>query len=470
MSGLDATRPRLERADSLPAAKVHGVATTFSTALGLLALVIAAAVVPLLPPLGWKVGATLMTALICAAVAYVRGRTGSLGRSPLDIPALAYLSIAGLATLFAPDRLVSFYPSPLRGDGLLVHAAYVLAGLGAARLSARQRGFLLRAMLTSGALIGLVALGQYYGADPLPSIGFQVVQPQVEFPDGTSMFVFDPVGPGDRSIATLGQPMFLGALTVLLLPVAVAFATTGSRRGASLFSAASAVLLYGGLVASQSRTAWIALGASGTVLVGLLPKSRIVWARLAALVVVLAAVTVVMSATRPQAGLAQRAVSVVGEVQRPDRSLGQRIYIWAQTLHLIRQRPALGWGFSALLSRFPGYGTPEYRRRFGEDVVELIDNPHNEFLSVAFSIGLIGLTAYLWVWSVAVSSAVRGVRGHAGRGSLSGALLAALLAYFIWMQTAWSHIGVANVLWIVLGLAAASPTGDTPTGTDIPTG
>lgn len=447
------------RASAIPSADAVG------QVLLLVPVACSALLVSLLPPITWKVQLTMAAAAAQVAGFYLLARTGALRRSPLDAPALAFLAVAVAATLLSVDRQVSFYPSPLRGDGLLVYIAYVLAGLGAARLSFQQRKALLWGMLGSGSVVALVALGQYYGTDQLPWMGFQLVPPQAAFAEGTSVFAFEPIGPGGRSLGTLGQSMFLGALTVLLLPVAVASAVTGSRRGARLFSAASAVLLCGGLVASQSRTAWIAAVASGAFLVVLLPKGRIVWARLAALAVVLAAVTVVMGATRPQTGLARRAISVVGEVQHADRSLGQRLYMWTQTLQLIRQRPTLGWGFSTLLSRFPGYGTPEYRRRFGEEVVELIDNPHNEFLSVAFSTGLVGLTAYLWVWAAAVSGAIRGWRGRREAGNLSGAVLAALLAYFIWMQTAWSHIGVANLLWVILGVAAASPAGGDIPGT-----
>jgi len=415
----------------------------------------AAVVVPLLPPLAWKVQVAMAAAVLQAGGLYILARTGALRRSPLDVPALAFLAAAIAATAVSVDRLVSFYPSPLRGDGLLVSVGYVLAGLGAARLSERERGLLLWAMLAGGGLIGIVALGQYYGADAVPWAGFSIVQPQGPV-EGTTPFVFEPTILGTRSIATLGQPLALGGLAVLLLPAAVALTVQASRPSAGLLSATAAVALYGALVVSQTRAAWIGAAIAGALLVPLLPRSPGVWRRLTALAAVLAAMTVLLAATRPQAALPGRVVSIVKDVQRSDQSLGQRLYMWTHVVPLIRQRPVLGWGFSTMLSRFPDYGSAEYRRRFGTERVELIDNPHNELLNIAFSMGLAGLAAYLWVWVVSVSGAVRSLRRGVGAPRLAGALLAGLAAYFVWMQSAWSHVGVATVLWVVLGLAASS--------------
>jgi len=209
-------------------------------------------------------------------------------------------------------------------------------------------------------------------------------------------------------------------------------------------------------VASQTRAAWVASAGAGILLLGWVIQSRTVWRRLAGLAAIFAAMTMIMALTRPEAPLSQRAVATL---DTRDESLRQRLYLWKHTLPLIAERPFLGWGFSTLLGRFPDLGSPEYVRVFGPTLV-LIDTPHNEVLHIAFSTGLVGLAAYLWVWA-AIAMALRGpslrapTGGSAPTSRLDGALLASFAAYFVWLQFAWSHVGPANIFWIFTGVAAA---------------
>jgi O-antigen ligase len=138
-----------------------------------------------------------------------------------------------------------------------------------------------------------------------------------------------------------------------------------------------------------------------------------------------------------------------------DPSLGQRLYVWKHTLPLIVQRPVFGWGFGALLGRFPDAGSPEWQRIFGFSVVG-IDTPHNEILHIAFSLGLAGLAAYLWVWLVVLRSLIAAMRAPASvDAALAAGLLAAMGGYALWLQLAWSHVGLTNVFWPLAGIAVA---------------
>jgi O-antigen ligase len=249
----------------------------------------------------------------------------------------------------------------------------------------------------------------------------------------------------ERPFITIGMATFL-----LLLPLAVAQAVTAKGRASWAYAAAS-IVLYAALVSSQTRSAWIASALAGVVLLGLLPKSRVLWRRGAALAVAFVIVTVVLVISHPGAALPARGASAL---DTRDYSMRQKLYVWKHTLPLIAERPVAGWGFSTLVGQFKDMGSPEYLRVFGRDQIVLIDTPHNELLHVAYSTGLLGLAAVLWLWIAAGRALLAGLQEPLASPAIGAALAAALCGYFIWMQFAWSMIGPANVFWVVVGLAA----------------
>jgi O-antigen ligase len=121
---------------------------------------------------------------------------------------------------------------------------------------------------------------------------------------------------------------------------------------------------------------------------------------------------------------------------------------------LIKERPVLGWGFSSLFGRLPGLGSADYFKTFGHTLA-LIDTTHNDILHIAFATGFIGLAAYVWVWATVLSRLWAVLR--AGRPVLApqAGIFAGMVAYLLWIQTEWSHIGPANVMWALVGVAVA---------------
>ncbi|MGH2376062.1 MAG: O-antigen ligase family protein, partial [bacterium] len=447
-----ATRPKAEE-----------TARDDSRTLFLLALVIAVAVAPVLPPIAWKVNATLLATLLVAGGFYLRIQgEASAGRSALDHPALAFLAAAVLATAFSVEPLVSFFPSRYRGEGLIVYIPYVAVALAAARFADREAQRVVVAVLAGGVLIGLIALPQYYGIDSLQALGFRTAPPTILTGPNPAKLSLEAVWIGARAYGTLANPIFLGAYATLLLPLAVALAMHAKARAAWAYGAA-ALMLYAALVVSQTRSAWISAAASALVLIWLLPKSPGVLRRGALLIAGFVIVTATLVLTRPDASLLRRASATFGA---NDYSMRQKFYVWKHTLPLIAQRPLFGWGFSTLIGQFKDMGSPEYLSVFGTGDIVLVDSPHNELLHVAYSTGLIGLTAYLWLWAAAAHGLLRRPRaGGASHetGSASSALRAGLAAslvgYAVWLQFGWNVIGPANAFWVILGLAAAQAGG-----------
>jgi O-antigen ligase len=415
---------------------------TLVRGISVLAVTLFCAAVPLLASNNLKVTGTLVSALLLVVGTYAAARTRErIGSTVIDLPAAAFLLVATLATVFSVSPFRSFFPSPARGEGLLVYIAYIAMALAAARLAAQEISVLFAALLTAGALIGAMAVGQYYGVDATPWFGSDI-----SF---------------SRSWGTLGNPDFLGGYASLLLPLAVALAVRSPGRGWGGYGTAAA-LLYASLVCSETRSAWAGAVVAGAVLLlALRPAGARTHRRLAILGIVFVAITATLILTRPQVSLEHRALSALDLADEP---LQQRLYVWERTIPLIVQKPLLGWGFSALLGRLPGMGSAEYVRIFGYHLV-LIDTPHNETLHIAYSTGLLGLAVYLWAWIATVRALWRVARSPrpavsphaawpAARAAAAG-ILAGLVGYFIWLQFAWSHIGPANVFWVLAGIAAA---------------
>lgn len=419
--------------------------------LSLAAVVLCAAVVPLLPPIEWKVRATIIAAVVAGIAAVLHLGEGSLKRSALDWPALGFLAAAMVATAAAEEPLVSLYPSPLRGEGLLVTAAVLVIGLVASRHSSMHASSVLTAALLGGSLVGAIAIAQYFSFDVLSRLGFTAVSFGGQMGGQSAALPFEPEPLLRRAYGTLGQPMFLGGFAAMLLPIGAAF-TMRARDRIWWTYAAATVLIYGGLVASQTRAAWFAAAIGIMLVAWTRPRSQ--WRRSVMLVAAAVALTVIMTAAVPEAAIGRRAATTF---DAGDQSLLQRVYIWKHTVRLIAEKPLLGWGFSSLVGNFPDYGSAEYLALFGRETVTLIDNPHNEILNVALSTGVLGLLMYLGVWAAVMIGLVRRIRAHWQDDHVSVALGASLITGFLWMQFAWSGLGVANLLWILLGLAPAHP-------------
>lgn len=409
-----------------------------------------AAVAPLMPTNDLKADVTLLSTLLVLVGRYGLWRGGvPVPGSRLDLPLLGFLSALALATLLAPHPFLSFFPSRSRGDGFLIYVAYILMAWTAARLAPEHRRIVMRAIVGSAALIGAVGVAQYYGTDPLRWAGFRPVDP------GAFYGVIPDPSPGRpyfgwRAFATLGNPIFLGGYTVLLIPLLLAtlLGRNGPRPRGYFLLLGCLALIYGALVASGTRAAFVAFLLSSLALAFHPPRRPVPWREAAWLAALLAAITILLALTGPGSELVDR---TRGDLTR-DSSLRMKLFVWKHILPLIADRPLFGWGLSSLAGRLPGLGSREYFELYGF-ALSGIDTAHNEVLHIAFSAGLVGLVAYLGIWLVVLRSLLRAVRAGGEAQRVGAGLLAGLVGYGLWLQSAWSHIGPANVFWAVAGLA-----------------
>jgi O-antigen ligase len=96
--------------------------------------------------------------------------------------------------------------------------------------------------------------------------------------------------------------------------------------------------------------------------------------------------------------LRDRAISVLTQTEKftyenKTTSTGQRIVYWTKSLHIIENAPLIGHGTGSITEMFR-------RAAIGYSGVwaEVASNPHNQTLTVAIQLGLIGTTALWAIW------------------------------------------------------------------------
>lgn len=205
------------------------------------------------------------------------------------------------------------------------------------------------------------------------------------------------------------NPNALAATALMLIPLALALAALPRRvaadRAAMVLGLLVAGLGAGIVLASQSRSAWLAAWIMLAVMSAFAP-----WPARRRLLAIGALVLVPLLALETARQL--RPVFHARIVAATRASAERRLPHWEKGYRLLKERPALGIG----LNEFRHLDNPNRR-----DVA----HAHNIFLQTALDIGLLGLAAYLSLLAVVGAAARRAVRQRgmaawvAGGGALT---------------------------------------------------
>lgn len=427
------------------------IAASASDWVALGAIAVIAGVVPLVVDPHWydryywpKVELFYAATALGAIALLWRGRTDWLGRlrSPVGYALLAWLAALTVATLVSVDPATSVVGDDYRYEGLLTWFTYGIAAAvtAAALVTAARVRAVVGVALGGGVVMSALALLQYWGARPVA----------LDFERAGSLRVF----------GTVGNPIALGAYLVLLLPVALSLYTAEERPERRQLWGAVVVLLYAALLASLARGAWAALPiglAAWAVVMG--PRVlRTAVGPLVTLVLWCGAVTPIVLLTGPVLGQLDPAAVA--------NSFHGRMYLWQTSGALVWHRPLFGWGPETLAQIYPAYGTPAFFAMFpyARMINLIVDRPHNDLLQQAIAAGLIGLAAYVWLWTAILRTGWRTARagGDAWTRALAAGLLGGLAAYFAQLQLAFSYVSVAPVLWVLVGVLLALDRGCAP--------
>ena len=281
---------------------------------------------------------------------------------------------------------------------------YLLVALGVRGKWARA---LVLAVVITGALAALHGIYQF-----LFRVG----------PEGFVLF-----GRFMRAYGTFEQPNPYGGYLGLTLPVAlglVVVAALGlgrwSRRGrwfTLTVAGISAVLMLAALIMSWSRGAWLGFGAA---LVGMTIALVVKSGRGVVLSVILVAL---VAYALLAGGLAQVPPSLIqrfsdfvpylgvsdvrgAEITDANFAVLERVAHWQAAWQMWTDHPWLGVGIGNYEPVYPRYALPQWPLALG--------HAHNYYLNIAAETGIIGLAAYLVLWTVALFQTWRVVRRASG--------------------------------------------------------
>ena len=374
----------------------------------------------------------LQLMVVCVAIAWL-GKTVVAGHFTIEKigihPAMILFAAVLIVTTFmSVSSPVSLFGNYLRHEGLITWLAYIIVFLAAATHVAKAEiEKWLKVGLAVALPISIYALIQFLGWDFMP--------------------LSAEADPG-RVFSTLGNPVYLGAYLVLVLPLALSLALTVKSRLRYLYVA---VLILGAmaLIFTYTRAAWIGTAVSLAVIVFV--HARELNRRNLVLVFSVVSIVVVMTTmlflVKPEkAGVYSR---IAASFNLSAGSVGERLGFWRTSLSVVRERPLFGWGLET-------FGDVSWPHR-PDDVngrPPRADRPHNQFLYMASSLGLIGLTAYLWLLAVIFRRIWRGVRENedAGDRYLATGIFAAGLGYIVQEQFSFSQVETAPLFWLLMGL------------------
>ncbi len=374
--------------------------------------------------------------------------------TPLTISILCFAAAAILSTIFSINIGLSFFGDPLRLEGFLSLATYLmLVFLFSENVKTPEmvpRLFIW--LLLAATLVSLYALVQYFFYNPTEHYFYKY------FPKGNG------VG------STIGNPNFLGKYLVLIIPIVLALCLNGASRLRLTGMFVSLLLCFAALIATFTRASW--LGA----LVGLAVLLYYAWRnallngkgrRLVLIAISFFFIVCLFNNYSPPPGKRTSTPSpkqTRGEViQKAVKSLdidkgkgvATRLYVWDKTVRLILERPWFGYGLETFMLVFKQFNR-EYTDIFHDRVI--VDRAHNNYLDIAFAMGLPGLVAYLaillfflvYVWRLFV-----GLQDRSHK-LLALGILAGFCGYLINDLFIFSVVSVSPTFWSLMGVVLAA--------------
>ena len=185
-----------------------------------------------------------------------------------------------------------------------------------------------------------------------------------------------------QAFGNLRQPNQLATLLTIGLAALRYLTGKNARRASQVCAAALALLLLAALAATASRTGLVELLALAALL---LLWDWLRWKRALPVALALLVVYALAAYALPamlQAGNHVAGRDLIDRLQHAEGTCGSRLILWGNVLHLIAQKPWLGWGWGDLA--WAHYSTLYPGARF----CYILDNAHNLPLHLAVSLGV----------------------------------------------------------------------------------
>ena len=331
-----------------------------------------------------------LTAIITGAwlIKMVRQRQIIFRRTFWDIPLIIFFLSQVISFLFSIDKHTSFwgYYGRFNGGLLSVICYLLLYWAFVSNLNYKITNYALRISLVTAAIISIYGILEHFGH----SVSCLLFEGKF----GVGCWVQDVQR---RVFATLGQPNWLAAYLVALIPLIWAF----SLIHYSLF-----IILFSCLLFTQSRSGFLGFGITFLIFWGLsfwLNRQNV--KKILQQFIVISSLLLVISllfGTPYNTGLLHQKSALpptpaaTNEASQPlliSESSDIRKVVWKGAIEIWRHFPILGTGPETF-----AYSYYWFRPREHNDLSEwdfLYNKAHNEYLNYAATTGTIGLVSYL---------------------------------------------------------------------------
>ncbi|MDW3221210.1 MAG: O-antigen ligase family protein [Acidimicrobiales bacterium] len=380
----------------------------------------------------------LVAASIAALIAAVRlGRSGwatlrHSSATTIDLAVGAWLVLVLVSFLGSVDQSQSWWGERFNRQGVFAALVYgaTFAVARTALVTTTRVLLVLRAASFAGLLVGLYAIVQRLGADP----------------------IWDDI-PADRVFSTVGQTNSLGAALALVLPLSVGLALAGGVL--PRIHAVAAVVELVALGLTLSRGAYLAL-VIATLMLGLFVLLHRGWRWQGAAAVAIAATMAAGIAAVLLPGVDDVSSRVIDRATHEDEwstgSIRNHLDLWIVAGHIIADQPIVGTGPDTYPVVFGDHRDDVLSESSARRLrVFRVESPHNIVLATAQGSGIPAAFAQLVALGAAVALAVRRGLGGADAPVIWFALATALVGGFAASMFITADFTTTWLTWLLLG-------------------
>lgn len=383
-------------------------------------------------------------------------------RTPLDIPILLFFLSQVVSTVLSihPRTSLIGYYSRFNGGLLSLISYLVLFYAAAGNMTQKNVKAILKTLLLSGVIVSLYAFPEHFGASPSCFLISHRITVDCWVQDVQS-----------RVFGTFGQPNWLAAFLIMLIPLAMAFLTSElhkkTRSVRSILGYGGATLLFSSvLLFTRSRSGILALAVGLTCFFVLFLIQRLrnkdtrMYVKRASLPLVLLILPAVVFGTPFTASLSSlfrpitQPVEEVSHITPGGSQLESggtesgviRKIVWKGAVDVWRRYPFFGSGVETFAYSY--YTDRPLAHNLISEWDFLYNKAHNEFLNYLATTGAVGLITYLFMM---VAVAVLCIRASVSRKSSETEKLtiAALFSGYIGLSAS-NVFGFSTVMTSVL--------------------
>lgn len=301
----------------------------------------------------------------------------------IDIPLFIFLAAAAVSSVFSINPYISVFGEYQRQTGLIIFVIFFLLYLFNSFLISDKKylSLIIKTLVFTSLPVSVYAVLQQLNIDPL---GLQ--------PAGDT-----------RPVSTIGNAVFTGGYLAMIFPFAL-LNFTGTKN--KFFKYSLPVIILSGIVVTRTRSAYLAVTAEVILIIVLYlwskhknsgSQNRFVKNPLFIILfcsILLAAFLVIFQENI----FVQRFFSIFSG------NGNQRWLIWRDAFGILPKYPLTGTGIGNFANAFAEFYSTELRY---DDVNRYIDNAHNNYLQILFTMGIAGLASYLLLLGSAASECFR---------------------------------------------------------------